>query len=133
MKNGDVVYFKEAKEDLARKGKRVQFRGHAFGVLLGHVGPFQKAPPPEHLLRLMGQIGFISFDDIGLFLGDELAEKVVKSFEDRYYGKEAQIEAAKSLPEDSDTTEESTLPEPTKLLVDLSGAPLNPKGPEIEL
>jgi hypothetical protein len=61
MKNGDVVFFKVAKKGSHRKAQSVEFKGHGFGVLLGHVPPFQKDPPPEHLIRLMGTIGFPNF------------------------------------------------------------------------
>lgn len=112
MQNGDVVFFTEAKSSSARKALKVKFKGHAFGVLLGHVPPFQKDPPAEHLLRLMGQIGFVSFDDVGELLGNEEGAKLVALFEDKYYGKIAEGQA--ELPLDA---------EPSKL-VDISGAPI---------
>lgn len=87
MKPGDAVFFEIAKPSSSRKAPKIKFQGHGFGILLGHVPPFQKDPPPEHLLRLMGTIGFMSFDDVANFLGDEMAAKCVKAFEDKYYGK----------------------------------------------
>jgi hypothetical protein len=101
MKNGDVVFFKEAREGSGRKARTMKFKGHAFGVLLGHVPPFAKDPPPEHLLRLMGTIGFVSFDDVAAFLGDENAQKCVTMFEDKYYGKAAQDAAPEVAPEEA--------------------------------
>lgn len=95
MKNGDVVFFKKAKRSSARKAHEEEFKGHGFGVMLGHVPPFVKDPPPEHLIRLMGTIGFVSFDDVGRLLGDEQAKLLVQKYEDAYYGKkleEAQLE-----------------------------------------
>lgn len=117
MKNGDVVFFKRAKASSARKTPEVQFQGHGFAVLLGHVPPFQKDPPPEHLLRLLGTIGFMSFDDVGEFFGPEIGAEAVKKFEDKYYGK----------PLDPNAPKQEELPletnEPSKI-VDSSGAPI---------
>ncbi len=85
MKNGDVVFFKMAQDSShPRKSKKIQFKGMGFGVFLGHVPPFQKDPPPEHLLRLMG---------VAEFLGDEMGAKCVQMFEDKYYGKKIEGEA----------------------------------------
>lgn len=112
--NGDVVFFKKAKKSTKRTSPEIGFKGHAFGVLLGHVPPFAKDPPPEHLLRLMGTIGFLTFDNVAEFLGDEAGQKCVKAFEDKYYGKEAQDAAPEVAPPP---------PEPSKL-VDQTGAPL---------
>lgn len=101
MKNGDVVFFKEARDGSGRKARTMKFKGHAFGVLLGHVPPFAKDPPPEHLLRLMGTIGFVSFDDVANFLGDEQAQKCVTMFEDKYYGQFALDQAPEVAPEET--------------------------------
>lgn len=104
MKIGEVVFFQVAKTSSARKAPAVKFQGHGFGVLLGYVPPFQKDPPPEMLLRIMGNIGFLSFDDVGEFLGAEAGTEVVKKFEDKYYGKvvdpttQAELPLTESLP-----------------------------------
>lgn len=99
MKNGDVVFFQAAKTEPTRKAATIAFKGHAFGVLLGHVPPFAKAPPAEHMLRLMGSIGFISFDDVGEFFGDETGALAVTKFEEKYYGKAAASPEAELQPE----------------------------------
>ena len=93
MNQGDVVYFKLAQDSSHRKSKKITFKGMGYGVFLGHVPPFQKDPPPAHLIRQMGQIGFVTFDDVAQILGDEQAALVVKKFEEKYYGEEAQAEA----------------------------------------
>ena len=87
FKNGDVVFFKSAKKGSDRKALEGRFKGYGFGVLLGHVPPFQKDPPASELLRLMGSIGFISFDDVAEFFGNETGAQCVTKFEDKYYGK----------------------------------------------
>lgn len=86
LKPGDVVFFKRAKRKSDRKEKEIAFQGHGFGVLLGYLPPFQKDPDPAMLIRLMGSIGFMSFDDVANFLGDEFGAKCVKMFEEKYYG-----------------------------------------------
>lgn len=94
---GDCLFFKVAKKESRRNAKEMKFKGHAFGVYLGHVPPFGKDPQPDQLLRMMGQIGFLTFDDVSEFVGAEAAEKCVKMYEDKYYGKEAQ-DAADEVP-----------------------------------
>ena len=90
IKPGDVVFFKAATTSAeSGKARGVAFKGHGFGLMLGLLPPLAKDPPAIDLLRLMGTIGFISFDDIKDFLGKELMEDAVKQFEDRYYGVEA--------------------------------------------
>ena len=86
MKSGDVVYFRRAKKELGPEGKFVEFAGHGFGVILGVVPPNQVAPTPVILMRGMGQIGFISFDDVKLFVGEEMFQKCVEHFKDKYFG-----------------------------------------------
>lgn len=98
MQNGDVVFFKTAKKGSHRKAAEVSFKGMGFGVLLGHVPPFQKDPPAEHLLRLMGTIGFLTFDDVAAFLGDEAAGKCVAAFHDKYYSEAAAANAVIETP-----------------------------------
>lgn len=123
MKNGDVVFFKRAKEGSARKAPEVQFKGYGFGVMLGHVPPFAKDPPPEHLLRLMGTVGFVSFDDVGEMLGPESGHQLIKKFEDKYYGKVV----PESDPNQAELPLDAADPGPE----DASGAPLlTPEPPE---
>lgn len=122
MKNGDVVFFKKAKTTSARKGLEIGFKGYGFGVMLGHVLPFAADPKPEMLLRLMGTIGFVSFDDVGELLGNEQAANLVKAFEDKYYGKVVDTAQA-DLPigDDSKVHEEPVRPSG---LVAINGAPI---------
>lgn len=155
MKNGDVVFFKKAKRGSGRKMPEVQFKGYGFGVMLGHVPPFAKDPPPEHLLRLMGTIGFISFDDLAEILGDEAAQKAVLAFEDKYYGKKIPLcecgknDVTHELPKLDDTgkcvkcqnvriqlpaVEETPLivPPQSSKLVGVDGKPILSSIPEVE-
>lgn len=91
MKPGDVVYFRRAKKESGPEGKFVEFVGHGFGVILGVLPPNQPAPNPVTLLRGMGQIGFLSFDDVKSILGDEMFEKCIEGYQDKYYGKVTEL------------------------------------------
>jgi hypothetical protein len=122
MKSGEIVYFKTAKRDSKRKTPLAQFKGLGFGVFLGHLPPFAKEPQVDHLHRMMGAIGFLRFDDVAEFLGDEFGETCVKKFEDKYYGKE--------IPAPAPVEEPPAILDPTGQpatggLVDVSGAPLS--------
>lgn len=86
VKLGSVIFFRKGKMSTKKSAREFQFQGHAFGVLLGHVPPFQKEPPQEHMFRLMGTIGFLTFDDVAEFCGDEMGAKAIKKFEEKYYG-----------------------------------------------
>lgn len=85
FKNGDFVFFKKARRSSNPRQPEGAFKGHGFGILLGHVPPFAPDPPGEHLLRLMGSVGFLSFDDVGEFFGREMGVECVKKFEEKYY------------------------------------------------
>lgn len=99
FKIGDVAFFKVARKGTKKTAPECKFNGHAFGVILGIVPPFEKEPPAEHLLRLMGSIGFISFDDIGEIFGAEAGKKCIAAFEAKYYGRTgAPGELPKELP-----------------------------------
>lgn len=114
---GDVMFFKTAKKESRRNAKEMKFKGHGFGVFLGHVPPFMPDPDPAQLIRMMGQIGFLTFDDVATFLGDEMAAKCVKMYEDKYYGQEAQ-DAATEVPTSPIAATEGSR------LVDSAGTPL---------
>lgn len=87
MNNGDVVFFKKAKASSARKSPEVMFKGHGFGILLGHVPPFAQNPPAGYVIGQLGSIGYLSFDDVIEFLGDEAGATCVQKFEAKYLPK----------------------------------------------
>lgn len=82
---GDIIYFKGAQNRPHRKADGCAFKGYGIGLFLGHVIPFQKAPDQHDALRLIGACGFISFDEILEFLGDEQAQLCIQKFEEKYY------------------------------------------------
>jgi hypothetical protein len=108
FRSADIVYFKTAKNGSHRKANGCTFKGHGFGMFLGHVPIFGKDPSPHDLLKLIGACGFLTFDDVADFLGDDLARKCVAEYEKKYYGNQE--------PEVIDAEEES-------ILVDKAGKP----------
>lgn len=129
MKNGDVVFFKRAKASAHRKAPEVMFKGHAFGVMLGHVPPFAKNPPAAYVISQLGSIGYISFDDIGEFLGEDVVKQLALKFEAKYTPKPADPATAtqQELPLDGDpAADESSEPEVLRPsgIVGLNGKPI---------
>jgi hypothetical protein len=120
MKPGDAVFFKQARTSTRRNGQEVKFKGYGFGVMLGHVPPFAGDPPIAHLFRMMGGIGFVSFDDIAKFIGDEMAQKCVEAFKDKYYGN---VVVPEKPIEEAQIEVESEVVEPSKI-VGVNGSPL---------
>lgn len=118
LNHGDAVFFKKVKKASNRKAPEIGFKGHGFGILLGHVPPFQKDPTSDQLLRHMGAIGFLSFDDVADLLGDDVGAKCLAAFEEKYYGKAAQ-EAAPEIPpipqEKSPILDSQGKPQPLKM------------------
>lgn len=96
VKNGDIVYFKEAYNGTSTRSSKAKFKGYAMGMVLGHVPPFAKDPSPEDLMRLMGSIGVITFDLLGELFGEDMVNECVKKFEEKYY---PQPESATSAPD----------------------------------
>ena len=85
---GDVVFFKKVTKMPDRRSQEIGFKGgHGFGVMLGMVPPFAKAPPESLLMLLMGQAGYVAFDDVMNFFGEEVGKECVKKFEEKYYPK----------------------------------------------
>lgn len=124
FKPGDAVFFKKGKKDTKRKSIEGTFKGYGFGVFLGHVPPFQKDPPLEHLMRLMGTIGFLTFDDVGEFLGTEHAAKCVQMYEDKYYPK-IEVKKAEETTEEKQIEMPKELIPPTPTLIGMDGKPLS--------
>lgn len=86
LKGGDIVFFRRVKREPRRNAKEIGFRdGFGFGVMLGITSSKFPMPLPEHLTILMGQAGYISFDDIYLLLGEDVAKSLIKKFEEKYY------------------------------------------------
>jgi hypothetical protein len=123
FKQGDAVFFKKAKNGTKRSSVEIGFKGYGFGVFLGHVPPFQKDPPVEHLFRVLGTIGFLTFDNVAEFLGDEAAAKCVRLYEDKYYGKKMELVQKKQ--EDKQTEMPPEVIPPTPQLIGMDGKPIH--------
>lgn len=95
---GDVVFFKECARDTNRHSIKIGFKGGTgFAVMLGIVAPFGKMPTEQLIMCLMGQAGYIAFDDVVNFLGQEAGEKCIKMFQDKYYPKIIQPQEKKLI------------------------------------
>ncbi len=82
---GDIVYFRYARKNTNLKQPVAQFKGHGFGMFMGHVPPGAPEPHPLILIRQMAASGFISFDDVIEFLGKETGDLVVKKCTEKYW------------------------------------------------
>lgn len=133
---GNAVFFKTSQDSAGRKAVKVQYKGYGYGIFLGHVPPFQKDPPVLVLRRQMGAIGYLTFDDVADFLGDESAAKCVATFEAKYYAPEVVTEPANEVPKDPNDgnlyppgqseAESKLLKPPIKKLVGLDGKEIDP-------
>lgn len=93
MKNGDLVFFKRARKTSGPNAPEIQFDGLGFGVLLGHQPPGVVGEPSRgHVIRLLGSVGFVSFDDVIELLTREQGELLVQKFLFKYYGNHSQGE-----------------------------------------
>jgi hypothetical protein len=122
FKPGDTVFFKKAQTKSRKNSEGCEFKGMGFGIFLGHVPPFQKDPPIEHLMRIMGTAGFLTFDDVAEFLGNEQGSECVKKFEDKYYGKTVDVKIEPA--EDKQIPIPPELIPPTPQLIGMDGKPL---------
>lgn len=84
FKLGDIVFFKTAKRGTKRSIPEGKFNGHGFGVLLGFVPPFAKDPLQSQVRPMMGNVGYITFDDVAEFFGDEIGKQCVEKFLEKY-------------------------------------------------
>lgn len=83
-KSGEIVYFEKCQREL--KGPVVGFKGRGFGIMLGIVPAGYPAPPPIMTPRLMGELGYLKFDDVIGFFGKEIGDQCVEKFTTKYYG-----------------------------------------------
>lgn len=103
---GDVVYFKKVTREIKRRSQEIGFKGgHGFGVMLGIVPPFQKEPAEGTLLQLMGQVGFMSFDDVKEFIGEDQMKVCVEKFKVKYYKPKSNLILSGKPPEHDEVTQ----------------------------
>ncbi len=119
MKLGEVVYFKKATRTTKRGALETSFTGHAFGIMVGVVPPSRPEPSKQVLMMALAQMGYMSFDDVGEFLGKEQADLCVKKFEQKYCG----ISERPATEEAEAPVDSGPIPTPSGL-VSPTGAPL---------
>lgn len=86
---GALVYIERCKRRPYRNEPQIQFKNGSLGfaMLLGHMQPGMEQPSPEHLMCMLGKLGFVSWDVIIEALGKELADKALKVWSDKYVPK----------------------------------------------
>lgn len=98
LKTGDVVFFKKVTRSAQRRSPEIGFKGGSgFGVMLGIVPPQMQDPAEAQLMVLMGQAGYMAFDDVKAFLGEEALKTVMAKFQDKYYPKKEEKPASKLI------------------------------------
>jgi hypothetical protein len=88
VKPGSVVYFRRCRPNSSRKSEEHTFKGNGVGLLLGDIPSFAPDVNGFALLKAMGTLGFISFDDVKAFLGDSAMSVCIKQFEEKYWEEE---------------------------------------------
>lgn len=132
IQNGTCVFFKEFQTTAhPKKHSKFRMKNLAFGVLLGDVPVFGKGPTTGDLYRSLGAIGYISFDDVGEFLGGEMGAKCVEEFEKKYTPKpptnaDAATDPAAVVPQEkvAEILDEVKTEEPKSNIVDINGKPI---------
>ncbi len=95
---GDCVFFRDCRDSMSENPLRVRAKGLFFGILLGILPPLQKPPPAEYLVRAMGDLGYITFDDLAEFLGEANTAAIMERWKEKYVGtKEQQAKFAKEI------------------------------------
>jgi hypothetical protein len=85
IRPGMIMYYREAKfSPRGKKHTAIRFKGHGFGIFLGHCP--QLAPPPSlQLVKYMiSNIGYAGFDEIQELMGVEFTTQLVKKMEEKY-------------------------------------------------
>jgi hypothetical protein len=87
-KMGDIVFYRTVRKTLnPTQSLEIGFKGTGFGVMLGIVPQGAPEPPAIALPRLIGEIGYLRFDDVIDFFGEKVGAECVEKFKDKYYGK----------------------------------------------
>jgi hypothetical protein len=106
IKPGDIVFFKKVTRSTKRRDPEIAFKGgNGFGVMLGIVPPFGPEPTESILLMLLGSVGFVSFDDVKDFLGEDQMKICVDKFTERYMTKKIEQPSKLILPSPSGVLE----------------------------
>lgn len=103
---GDLVFFKQMQSAPAGRCSRGVFQGFGYGVYLGHLPPqmtFKDAP--NDIKCLMGQAGYISWDDCVEFLDGKQTDELFKKFKEKYYVEEMKAQREKQVTLNTDAPE----------------------------
>lgn len=84
LKPGQIVFFPVCKKTTKPAAQPAVFKGHGFGVFLGVVPHGIMEPTRQMMTPLMAAIGWISFDDVAEFLGEEQLKELITKFKERH-------------------------------------------------
>lgn len=84
LKPGGVVFFNVCKKTTRPGSEPMVINGHGFGVFLGVVPNLAEEPTKEMLDPIMAGIGWVSFDHVAEFLGEEQIEILLTKFREKY-------------------------------------------------
>jgi hypothetical protein len=89
LKQGDIAFFREIKLEPRRNAKDIKFTNgiFGFGLMLGAHAPGMAPLTENSFMTLMGQCGFLSFDNLKEFIGEEEMNICIKKFQDKYHPK----------------------------------------------
>lgn len=104
---GEVIYIKRAQKHI-RGATEYTFHGYGVALLIGQTLPMPNAQEmtENHLFRVLGTCGLLTFDDVATFLGEEHAATCIKKFEEKYYPKD-----------EEKPTPKIEAPEPSKIIL----------------
>lgn len=128
LKPGGVVFFNVCKKSTKPNSTPMVLKGHGFGVFLGIVPQFGVEPTREMMDPLLAGVGWISFEHVAEFLGEEQFKILETKFREKYGLEEMTEEEAAAEPK-PEVPLLTLPPEKPTGLVALDGAPLT-KGQE---
>lgn len=92
MKSGTIVFFKKFHTSVRPQSPLIGCQGFGYGIMLGHLKNGVPHPPAHVLQSQIGEAGYISFDDVKEFIGEEHLKTCLAKHLEKYQG---------VLPEDS--------------------------------
>jgi hypothetical protein len=112
---GRVIYFPVCRTTSKPTAPMMTFNGIGFGVFLGVVPPRFPEPTPAMVPQLMATIGYVAFEDVIEFLGDDAFKTVEEKFRAKYEPPAGE--------ETAESAEPPAMPEPPRL-VGVDGKPI---------
>ena len=84
LKPGGVVFFNVCKKSTRPGSEPMVINGHGFGVFLGVVLSLTEEPTNEMLDPILANLGWVSFDHVAEFLGEEQCKILLDKLAEKY-------------------------------------------------